>query len=200
MVDVSFVSRAAHLVPLSLFKHIAASSAVPEEVVYIDEEGLKAIKGWYNLCSCSSCDMHGTGRALTTYLAMALINRGRLSVQPVERDAWDAVVKLAEQGGWEDAVSKGKRKKTEANGDEKTTAKKTEARARGKGKEKKGEEREDEESEPEKAAKEEEEEEEQKPKTKATSRGRKRKADEVAEQKAWTEASSRPRRSTRKKT
>lgn len=34
-------------------------------------------------------------------IAMALVNRGRLSVQPVGAQAWEAVCTLAERGGWE---------------------------------------------------------------------------------------------------
>ena len=38
---------------------------------------------------------------------MALINRGRLSVQPVEVEAWDTITRLADIGGWdEDAPGK----------------------------------------------------------------------------------------------
>lgn len=40
---------------------------------------------------------------------MALLNRGRLSVQPVEEDAFTVIQKLAETGGWEDDLSKGGR-------------------------------------------------------------------------------------------
>lgn len=36
---------------------------------------------------------------------MALVNRGRLSVQRVEEDAWDTVSMLAEKGGWGENVS-----------------------------------------------------------------------------------------------
>ena len=45
---------------------------------------------------------------------MALINRGRLSVQPVEKDAWTTVVSLAENGGWDEA-SPGKIPKSDKN-------------------------------------------------------------------------------------
>lgn len=31
---------------------------------------------------------------------MTLLNRGRLSVQRVEQGAWDAIQKMADQGGW----------------------------------------------------------------------------------------------------
>ncbi|KAL5527836.1 hypothetical protein ACEPAG_6637 [Sanghuangporus baumii] len=80
MVDATFKSRAAHRVPLSLFKRIANSPTddPPVDVAYIGSEGALAIK------------------------EMALIKRGRLSVQPVEEDAWEAVQLLAEKGGWED--------------------------------------------------------------------------------------------------
>ena len=45
---------------------------------------------------------------------MALINRGRLSVQPIEKDAWTTVVSLAENGGWDEA-SPGKIPKSNKN-------------------------------------------------------------------------------------
>jgi hypothetical protein len=38
---------------------------------------------------------------------MALVGRGRLSVQPVEPAAWDAVCALAEKGGFEDLLPGG---------------------------------------------------------------------------------------------
>lgn len=46
---------------------------------------------------------------------MALVNRGRLSVQRVERPAWDAITLLAERGGWEE-------KRASAGGDQPTKA------------------------------------------------------------------------------
>lgn len=33
---------------------------------------------------------------------MALVNRGRLSVQPVEKETYDVICTLAEKGGWDD--------------------------------------------------------------------------------------------------
>ncbi|KAI5114659.1 hypothetical protein M0805_007770, partial [Coniferiporia weirii] len=83
MVDVTFKARCAHFVPLALFKRLAALEAsaesdLPPDVAYIGEAGVRAIKG------------------------MALVNRGRLSVQPVEEDAWAAVQLLAERGGWDE--------------------------------------------------------------------------------------------------
>ncbi|KAH9854931.1 PUA-like domain-containing protein, partial [Lenzites betulinus] len=76
MVDVTFVHRAPHFVPLSLLRNIAAASDPPDDVSYIGDEGAKAIKG------------------------MALVTRGRLSVQRVEEETWKVVEKLAERGGW----------------------------------------------------------------------------------------------------
>ena len=33
---------------------------------------------------------------------MALVNRGRLSVQRIDEDAWEIIQNMAERGGWED--------------------------------------------------------------------------------------------------
>ena len=50
---------------------------------------------------------------------MALINRGRLSVQRVELAAWDAVQEMADEGGWgERQERKTKSQKKQAPGDE----------------------------------------------------------------------------------
>lgn len=38
---------------------------------------------------------------------MDLVHRGRLSVQRVEPEAWDAIEQLAEKGGWSEGVGKG---------------------------------------------------------------------------------------------
>ncbi|KAJ3751867.1 DUF55-domain-containing protein, partial [Lentinula raphanica] len=88
MVDLTFESRANHFVPLVLLKHISEHvEDLPEELAYIGSEGAKAIKG------------------------MDLINRGRLSVQRVEKPAWDAIEQLAERGGWDETMlGKGKGK------------------------------------------------------------------------------------------
>ncbi|OSD04440.1 DUF55-domain-containing protein [Trametes coccinea BRFM310] len=87
MVDVTFTRRAPHFVPLSLLRTVAAASEPPEEVSYIGLEGVNAIKG------------------------MALITRGRLSVQRVEAETWEVIEQLAERGGWnEETATGGKRK------------------------------------------------------------------------------------------
>jgi protein phosphatase-4 regulatory subunit 3 len=43
---------------------------------------------------------------------MALINRGRLSVQPVEEEAFRVIVELGEKGGWSEEVASGKKAKS----------------------------------------------------------------------------------------
>jgi hypothetical protein len=47
MVDVTFTSRATHFVPLALLKHIAGGSfsEPPAELQYMDEDGIKAVRG-----------------------------------------------------------------------------------------------------------------------------------------------------------
>jgi hypothetical protein len=48
---------------------------------------------------------------------MALVSRGRLSVQRVDKEAWDTLVLLAERGGWEELnFGKGKAKPNTAKG------------------------------------------------------------------------------------
>ncbi|KAI6130280.1 DUF55-domain-containing protein [Pisolithus croceorrhizus] len=80
MVDVKFVSRAAHFVSLSLLRGIAGVSSldIPEEIAYVGSDGLAAIK------------------------EMALLNRGRLSVQRVSEACWIVIEEMARKGGWED--------------------------------------------------------------------------------------------------
>ncbi|KAJ3987633.1 DUF55-domain-containing protein [Lentinula detonsa] len=88
MVDLTFKSRAQHFVSLTLLKYISEHvDDLPEELEYIGSEGAKAIKG------------------------MDLINRGRLSVQRIQKPAWDVIKLLAERGGWDESMfGKGKGK------------------------------------------------------------------------------------------
>jgi len=49
MVDVKFISRAANFVPYPLLRDIAAGHVTPlAGIEYIDEEGVKAIKGKFH--------------------------------------------------------------------------------------------------------------------------------------------------------
>lgn len=49
MVDLKFTARASHFIPLALLRYIAGKSAddPPEEIKYIGEYGVKAIKSEY---------------------------------------------------------------------------------------------------------------------------------------------------------
>jgi len=87
MVDLSFVSRATHFIPLALLRMISDSTTLPSEIEYIGEAGFKALQ------------------------TMDLVKKGRLSVQRVDEKAWNAVVALAEKGGWEDIDLKFKKGK-----------------------------------------------------------------------------------------
>lgn len=91
LVDVEFVQKLERLVPLGLLQKLAGKGASDgkalsekerKDVGYLSDAELRAIS------------------------AMALLNRGRLSVQPVSREAYDAVVKLSLQGGWETWIGK----------------------------------------------------------------------------------------------
>ena len=102
-----FVERLEHPPTLALIRYLASLSSLPIEVDHIGEDGLRAVKG------------------------MALVNRGRLSelrqihsenpstgclegemteliveigVQPVDEDAYEAVISLGRKGGWESLV------------------------------------------------------------------------------------------------
>jgi len=90
MVDVKFVSRAAHFVPYPFLRKISASSTTtpPAGLEYIGEKGVSAIKG------------------------MDLVRRGRLSVQRVQPEAWEVIEQMAEKGGWtEETKGNGRAKK-----------------------------------------------------------------------------------------
>lgn len=120
MVDLTLQHRTKHFVPLALFRQIAddPSPIPPEEVSYIGTDGVKAIKGLsaYFKSSQSRND---------TAAGMALVGRARLSVQPVEPEAWQVVMALTERGGWDEATfgkkskKKSVKKDTSVDGDEK---------------------------------------------------------------------------------
>lgn len=78
--------RLNHFVPLKLLQALATFDA-PPPCTYISQLQLDAIK------------------------KMSLLNRGRLSVQPVEDLVYDAVVELGTTGGWEELLEKEKKPK-----------------------------------------------------------------------------------------
>ncbi|GAA5935321.1 hypothetical protein JCM1841_006706 [Sporobolomyces salmonicolor] len=77
MVDVQFVSRLPHLVPLALLQHLSTLSAPPASLSYLTPSHLAAIAD------------------------SPLIKRGRLSVQPAGDEFFEAVRTLGENGGFE---------------------------------------------------------------------------------------------------
>lgn len=87
LVDVEFVEKLERLVPLGLLQKLAGkqgklSKEERENVGYLTDEQVGAIA------------------------EMALLNRGRLSVQPVTKEAFEAVVQLSRKGGWDGWVEK----------------------------------------------------------------------------------------------
>ncbi|GAA5907862.1 hypothetical protein JCM6882_004576 [Rhodosporidiobolus microsporus] len=130
MVDVEFVSKLPHPVPLSLLQSLSTctSSSLPPSLAYL------------------------TPSALTAISASHLLTRGRLSVQPASGDFFAAVRELGEKGGWEDGEGREwyegrvKAKKTAGKG----SVEKRKGAAKGK---KKAEDEEDEEDEDEGAKK-----------------------------------------------
>jgi len=87
MVDLTFKSRAKHLVPLKLLKSIAdmAPGTISEDINYIGPDGCNSIK------------------------EMDLVARGRLSVQRVSEKAWTTIQLLADTGGWDEKLVKKQR-------------------------------------------------------------------------------------------
>lgn len=82
LVDVEFVEKLERLVPLGLLQKLAEkgeklTKEERQDVGYLSEEQIRAIG------------------------EMALLNRGRLSVQPVTKEAFEAVVELSRKGGWD---------------------------------------------------------------------------------------------------
>ena len=54
---------------------------------------------------------------------MALVNSGRLSVQPVDQEAWSAIETMAEKGGWDEMnLDKRKAKPAKSDGGSKTAS------------------------------------------------------------------------------
>jgi len=126
MVDVEFRSRAKHFVPLSVLKGIAAGD-MPE---YLTTGDVDAIKGHpSHLLPLTSVWL-----IVDTGLGMALLNRGRLSVQRVECVAWDAIQTMADQGGWvEEQVKKVRKQKKQAPEDKADSADPSKEPAKAKG-------------------------------------------------------------------
>ncbi|KAF8605463.1 DUF55-domain-containing protein [Ceratobasidium sp. AG-I] len=89
MVELTFRARLENFVPLSVLRLIASSASI-ENVVQLgsESEGDSPSLGYL------------TPKDLAELKAMPLMNRGRLSVQPVNAGAWAAIIKLGARGGW----------------------------------------------------------------------------------------------------
>ena len=79
MVDVAFERRLTHPVPLALLQHMtrALTESQRQDVSYLTQEHLEALSH------------------------MALLHRSRLSVQPVDPMAYEAILLLGDRGGFE---------------------------------------------------------------------------------------------------
>ncbi|CAE6527648.1 unnamed protein product [Rhizoctonia solani] len=87
MVELRFESRLKHFVSLATLRSITSMTSVD------DLAQLSADPEENQLSYITPSDLKALG-------AMPLLNRGRLSVQPVNEGAWTAINKLAEKGGW----------------------------------------------------------------------------------------------------
>lgn len=93
MVDLKFKSRVAHFVSLSLLKHLKSLSY----------EDIQAADKAEESPSTSLQVQYLSGDELSAIKEMPLLTQGRLSVQPVSELAFQAVLKLGDMGGWEEA-------------------------------------------------------------------------------------------------
>ncbi|CAE6422964.1 unnamed protein product [Rhizoctonia solani] len=89
MVELKFKSRLKHFVSLATLRSITSVSTV-EDLAQLSTD---FEDGKNQLSYLTKDDLKALG-------AMPLLNRGRLSVQPVNEGAWIAINKLAEKGGW----------------------------------------------------------------------------------------------------
>ena len=134
MVDLTFISRATNFVPLALLRKISSlpSSDAAEEISYLGEEGITALKSEFlHTQNCYNNFSHA-------FLDMDLVTRGRLSVQRVGEDAWKAIEQLAEKGGWEDTdlrpTAAGTKRRKENSGSDDGPSKKVKTAPKRKGK------------------------------------------------------------------
>ncbi|KAH7343313.1 EVE domain-containing protein [Rhizoctonia solani] len=93
MVELSFKSRLKHFVSLAILRSITSATSVED----LTQLGADSEDGQNQLSYLTLADLKALGE-------MPLINRGRLSVQPVNEGAWIAINKLAEKGGWNEQI------------------------------------------------------------------------------------------------
>lgn len=90
LVDVEYVQKLQRLVPLGLLQKLAGKGADAKPLSKVERHDIAYLKNTH----------------LQAIKDMALLNRGRLSVQPVSKDAYDAVIALSEKGGWDSWTGK----------------------------------------------------------------------------------------------
>ena len=96
MVDIRFIRRLPHMVPLGFLQHIAA----------LPPAGLSA-ETTLGTEPDPVVPSFVTPSAAANIAAMQLLSRGRLSVQAVEQDAYDIIVRLGDDGhGWDPSQKK----------------------------------------------------------------------------------------------
>jgi len=105
MVSVKFLSRLPHPPSLALIKFLASSSTIPDEVNYIGEGGYQAVK---------EMQLVNRGRLSMSYFPFLAGGKLMKGVQPVTEEAYEAVVQLGTQGGWEGLVIKPGKAKAKA--------------------------------------------------------------------------------------
>ncbi|KAG8734691.1 hypothetical protein FRC11_003769, partial [Ceratobasidium sp. 423] len=90
MVELRFKSRLKHFVSLAMLRSITSVTSVENLAQFSADSD-----GGNQLSYLTAADLKALGE-------MPLLNRGRLSVQPVNEGAWTAINKLAERGGWDE--------------------------------------------------------------------------------------------------
>lgn len=96
MVDIRFIRRLPHMVPLGFLQHIAAlPPSSPSAETTSGTESDSVVPSFV------------TPAAAGDIAAMQLLSRGRLSVQAVEQAAYDIIVRLGDDGhGWDPSQKK----------------------------------------------------------------------------------------------
>lgn len=110
MVDIKFVRRLPHFVPLWVLKDVAAAPPSAGQlskerpanggVDHDNEKGANEKVGTSNPGEFHVSE-YLTAIDLIAIREMTLLRRGRLSVQDVSPEAYEAIVTMGEKGGWE---------------------------------------------------------------------------------------------------
>jgi len=66
MVDLTFVSRAEHFIPLTLLRYISETSELPPQIAYIGESGFAALKSEFLALFDMNLSFHPTAQTWTS--------------------------------------------------------------------------------------------------------------------------------------